>query len=98
MTVRQQPNLLTFDIEGFIEASHDSMYVPPKYISASRETREIEVNTTAILELLAQFDQKATFFILGRIARDMPRLTRSIAAAGHEIGCHLNTFSFTRAI
>ena len=59
MTVRQQPNLLTFDIEGFIEASHDSMYVPPKYISASRETREIEVNTTAILELLG--DLKSRF-------------------------------------
>ena len=88
MTMKRQANVLTFDIEGFIEASHDSMYVPPKYISQSEEAREIEVNTTAILELLAQFDQKATFFILGRIARDMPGLIRTIAVAGHEIGCH----------
>lgn len=76
------------------------MYVPPKYISAQHEAREIEVNTMAIVELLAQFDQKATFFILGRLARDMPRLVRTIAAAGHEVGCHSyehrRIFNFSR--
>jgi polysaccharide deacetylase family protein (PEP-CTERM system associated) len=82
------PNLLTFDIEGFIEASHDSMYVPAKYISAESERQEIEANTLEIVELLAEFGQRATFFILGRIARDMPGLIRRIAEAGHEIGCH----------
>jgi len=33
-------NILTFDIEGFIQASHDSMVVPAKYISAEREAEE----------------------------------------------------------
>jgi len=82
------PNLLSFDIEGFIEASHDSMHVPAKYVSATSEAKEIEVNTLAILDLLGEFDQKATFFILGRIARDMPSLVRRIADDGHEIACH----------
>ena len=82
------PNLMTFDIEGFVEASHDSMYVPPHCISESRETEEIEVNTGEILDLLQEFDQTATFFILGRIARDMPGLVRRIAEAGHEIAAH----------
>lgn len=81
-------NLLTFDIEGFIEASHDSMYVPTIYVSPERESEEIEVNTAETLELLAEFDQRATFFILGRIARDMPSLVRRIADGGHEIACH----------
>ncbi|MBI2524628.1 MAG: polysaccharide deacetylase family protein [Candidatus Rokubacteria bacterium] len=81
-------NLLTFDIEGFIEASHDQMHVPAKYISEVGEAREIEVNTLKILELLEEFDQRATFFVLGRIGRDMPGLVRRIAAGGHEIACH----------
>lgn len=81
-------NLLTFDIEGFIEASHDSMHVPVTYLSPVAEAEEIEANTLDILELLAEFNQKATFFILGRIARDMPHLVREIATQGHEIGCH----------
>lgn len=81
-------NLLTFDIEGFVESSHDSMTVPGRYVSESREAEEIEVNTLEILEVLAGFGQHATFFILGRIARDMPALVRRIAEAGHEIACH----------
>ncbi len=81
-------NLLTFDIEGFIESSHESMHVPAEYISERAETEEIEANTGSILDLLEEFGQKATFFILGRIARDMPHLVRRIADAGHEIGCH----------
>jgi len=52
-TARVQ-HLLSFDIEGFIEASHDSYHVPEKYVSASAEKREIEVNTNSILELLAE--------------------------------------------
>jgi polysaccharide deacetylase family protein (PEP-CTERM system associated) len=81
-------NLLTFDIEGFIESAHESMCVRPEYISERLEAEEIEANTVAILDLLEEFGQKATFFILGRIARDMPRLVRRIADAGHEVGCH----------
>lgn len=81
-------NLLTFDIEGFIESSHDIMSVPSKYISKELEFKEIEVNTMKIIEILSDLDQKATFFVLGRIARDMPSLVRRIASEGHEIGCH----------
>ncbi|HLB38414.1 MAG TPA: DUF3473 domain-containing protein [Gemmatimonadales bacterium] len=88
MTQDRTPNLLTFDIEGFIEASHDSMRVPRKYVSSELEREEIEVNTLAILELLAETGQKATFFVLGRIARDMPALVRRIVDLGHELACH----------
>ena len=84
----QTPNLLTFDIEGFIEASHDSLDVPGDYVSSHRQQEEIEVNTGAILELLAAAKQRATFFVLGRIARDLPALVRQIVGAGHELACH----------
>jgi polysaccharide deacetylase family protein (PEP-CTERM system associated) len=82
------PHLISFDIEGFIEASHDSYPVPPKYLSPAEEWREIEENTMAILESLGESQVTATFFILGRIARDMPSLIRQIADAGHEIAAH----------
>ena len=81
-------NLLSFDIEGFIESSLESMRVPERYISAELEACEIEGNTAKILEVLADSNQKATFFILGRIARDQSALVRRISEAGHEIGCH----------
>lgn len=81
-------NLITFDIEGFIEASHDSMHVPQQYVSAVKEREEIEVNTHGILDLLAESGQTGTFFVLGRIARDLPALVKRIVTEGHELGCH----------
>ena len=88
LPARTVPHLISFDIEGFIESSHDSYVVPQKYLSPHEETREIEENTAVILETLAECSVAATFFILGRIARDMPNLVRQIAAAGHEIAAH----------
>jgi polysaccharide deacetylase family protein (PEP-CTERM system associated) len=85
---RRTPNLLTFDIEGLVEASHDSMTVPPECISVEHENEEVRVNTLEILDVLAETGHTGTFFILGRIARDMPGLVREIADGGHEIGCH----------
>jgi hypothetical protein len=85
MAEQKKANLLTFDIEGFIESSLESMPVPEKYRNAATETREIEANTLALLEILAELKQKGTFFILGRIARDLPGLVRKIAGAGHEL-------------
>ena len=81
-------NMISFDIEGFIESSHDIMQVPEKYLSEEQDAKGIEVNTYRILELLAERGQKATFFLLGRIARDMPQLVRAVADGGHEIACH----------
>lgn len=85
---RPTVNLLTFDVEGFVEASQDIVDSPPARRSPQREREEIELNTVAILDLLAELDQRATFFVLGRIGRDMTRLVRQIGEAGHEIACH----------
>jgi polysaccharide deacetylase family protein (PEP-CTERM system associated) len=89
MTEKVSPNnMLTFDIEGFFEASVESLHIPDGYYSSRAESHEIETNTMAIVEILAEFGVKGTFFILGRIARDMPHLVNKIASAGHEIACH----------
>ena len=83
-----KPNLLTFDIEGFFEASQDIFDVPESYLSDPIEHQAIEENTVEILDLLDDQCQKDTFFILGRIARDNKNLVRRIAEQGHEIACH----------
>jgi len=44
--------------------------------------------TIAILDLLACYNVKATFFVVGQVAEEHPELLQEIAAAGHEIGCH----------
>jgi peptidoglycan/xylan/chitin deacetylase (PgdA/CDA1 family) len=44
--------------------------------------------TPAILDLLAERNVRATFFVLGSMAAAAPGLTREVAAAGHEIAVH----------
>ncbi len=44
-----------------------------------------ENNTLKALDLLDQFDTKATFFVLGWIAEQNPGLVHEIASRGHEI-------------
>ncbi len=44
-----------------------------------------EQNTLKTLDLLDKFDTKATFFILGWIAEQNPKLVKEIASRGHEI-------------
>jgi polysaccharide deacetylase family protein (PEP-CTERM system associated) len=41
-----------------------------------------------ILALLAEYDVKATFFMLGSVAEEDPTLSASIVAAGHEMASH----------
>ena len=48
------------------------------------ETR-VDAGTTRTLELLREYDVKATFFVLGWIAQEMPELVRGISAEGHEV-------------
>jgi len=44
--------------------------------------------TRRLLEMLARHDVKATFFVLGWLAKQYPELVREIAAGGHEVACH----------
>ena len=41
-----------------------------------------------LLDVLARYQIKATFFCPGKVAEEYPDKLRQIAAAGHEIGCH----------
>ncbi len=81
-------NAFSIDVEGFIESNLQSFHIPGKYCDSLKENTEIERNTEATLELLGEVDTKATFFFVGRIAREIPAIVKKVAAAGHEIGCH----------
>ena len=45
-------------------------------------------NTPEISELLASRGHRATFFVLGRAAREHPDLLRTVVSDGHEVACH----------
>jgi peptidoglycan-N-acetylglucosamine deacetylase len=48
-------------------------------------------HTLRLLEVLAKREVKATFFVIGKYARQQPELVRELVRAGHVIGNH--TFS-----
>jgi polysaccharide deacetylase family protein (PEP-CTERM system associated) len=51
-------------------------------------SERLESSTRWLLDQLDQADVKATFFIVGQIARHNPGLIRSISRAGHEVASH----------
>lgn len=44
--------------------------------------------TEALLEVLARHEVRATFFMIGRFARERAKLVRRVRAAGHVVGNH----------
>ncbi|MEM6257511.1 MAG: polysaccharide deacetylase family protein [Planctomycetota bacterium] len=50
--------------------------------------RTVEPLTDHILSILADYNAKATFFVLGWVAERYPAMVRRIANMGHEIGSH----------
>lgn len=79
-------NVLTIDVEDYymVSAFADTVRFGDWPGFESR----VERNTRQLLELLAEFNTNATFFVLGWVAENCPNLVRDIHAAGHEIGCH----------
>jgi polysaccharide deacetylase family protein (PEP-CTERM system associated) len=50
--------------------------------------RRVEPGLDRVLETLQRQSARATFFVLGSVAREYPQLVRRIVEAGHEVGCH----------
>jgi len=45
-------------------------------------------HTLAILEILAKHGVRATFFVIGRFAKEKPEIAREVNRAGHVVGNH----------
>ena len=78
-------NILTFDIEEWFHLlDHPSTRSEKQW--AKFESR-IEENLDRILLMLSDNDAKATFFCLGWIAENYPKIIKKIADSGYEIAC-----------
>ncbi|KAF0219604.1 MAG: polysaccharide [Geobacteraceae bacterium] len=76
-------NAITIDVEEWFHVC--KVDVEPVIPVSGRRVRQ---NIERILTLLAAFEVKATFFVLGSVAEEEPALVPMIAAAGHEIASH----------
>jgi len=79
-------NAMTVDVEDYFQVSAFEPYIDKKTWD-SLEHR-VEKNTNRILDSLAEFDKKATFFTLGWVAERYPLLIKRIVSEGHELACH----------
>lgn len=79
--------ILSFDVEEHfrIEAAA-GLNLDPALKAACSE--RLAPSTRWILDQLEAQGQKATFFILGQVARQDPGLVREIHRAGHEVASH----------
>lgn len=77
---------LSFDVEEYFHV-HAFSGVISRSDWDSLPSRVVP-STRRILDLLHRFQTKATFFVLGWVAKRHPELVREIADQGHEIASH----------
>lgn len=58
------------------------------YIAITFDDGPQPQNTPRLLQMLRERNIKATFFVVGELAREHPNIIRAILADGHEIGNH----------
>ncbi|MGP4022744.1 polysaccharide deacetylase family protein [Actinomadura sp. 3N407] len=73
------------------ELSQLSPAPPPNSIALTLDDGPHPKWTPRILDLLAEEEVHATFFIVGEQVKEHPRITRRIADAGHQICNHTET-------
>lgn len=79
-------NALTIDVEDYYHVSAFESEVG--FEEWHRYESRVEKNTCLILDLLDEYQTKATFFVLGWIAQQQPQLIKEIHLRGHEIASH----------
>lgn len=85
-TVRSIVNALSIDVEEYFQVAAFDGRVP--YRAWDSYEPRVRIATEKVLSLLAECQTKATFFIVGWVARKHPGIVRTIHQQGHEIGCH----------
>lgn len=79
-------NALTIDVEEYFQAHAFESVVDRS--AWDQFPNRVTASTYRVLDLLANYNVKVTFFILGWVADRYPELVRMIAAGGHEIATH----------
>ena len=79
-------NALSFDIEDWFHLVAVKSVEDPATWSSMESL--VERRTDELLQICADANARATFFILGWIAERYPALVQRIADAGHDLGTH----------
>ncbi len=82
-TLSNKKHLLTVLVEDYFHVGAFENLIRER--NWSRFEPRYEQNTLKTLDLLDEFDTKATFFVLGWIAEQNPKLIREIVSRGHEV-------------
>jgi len=85
--VERPRNVFTVDLEEWFHvcASGVDALHPDNW---ERLPSRVGPTTRLVLDLLARANVRATFFVVGWVAKRDPHLVASVRAAGHEIGSH----------
>jgi len=79
-------NVVSVDVEDYFHAEVFSSVVDRS--QWDQYASRVETNTRRLMELFADLNVHATFFVLGWVAERFPALIREIATGGHELACH----------
>ncbi|WP_442778115.1 XrtA system polysaccharide deacetylase [Geoanaerobacter pelophilus] len=79
-------NALTIDVEDYFQVNAFEPYIPRE--NWDRYPLRVADNVARLLDLLDEYQVKATFFVLGWVAERVPRTVREIQARGHEVASH----------
>jgi peptidoglycan/xylan/chitin deacetylase (PgdA/CDA1 family) len=80
------PVALSVDVEEWFHNCWVQEYVDPRHRPPL--ARELDRLLPLLLETLDLAGARATWFVLGEVAAEVPHRIREAAAAGHEIACH----------
>lgn len=81
-----QTNAFTVDVEDYYHVSAFERHIDRR--KWNEYPQRVADNTARILDLLAEHDVRATFYVLDWVAEKHPALVRRIASEGHELGSH----------
>lgn len=79
-------NALTVDVEDYFQVTAFERHV--RRDQWDQYPLRVNDNTLRVLDLFDEYGVKATFFILGWVAKRVPNIVYRIAERGHEIACH----------
>ncbi|HEX6466795.1 MAG TPA: polysaccharide deacetylase family protein [Terriglobales bacterium] len=60
----------------------------PRAISLTFDDGPNDPHTLRLLDVLAKYNVKATFFLVGKYVKQRPEIARAVVAAGHALGNH----------
>lgn len=79
-------NAMTIDVEDYFHVAALASAIDQK--DWGKMEYRAEASTRRLLDVFAANDVRATFFVLGWVAKRSPELVREIHRAGHEVASH----------